>query len=349
MTIFEKKSRIIDVSDVKWAHPEARFTWVPAFEGDPYAYCEDESLTLEQKIAIEQEHTFTPPDWLVDNGFCDIVEHEVPGCPEEPDTPARAIVCTPKNLGVAKAKTLFDIPGGGLYQCVANNAEATGFSQRFDCVVVIPIYRTSLRGKYPAAINDCHAVYKWMADNAETLHIDVDNIVLTGMSTGGHLSCALPFRLMKYGYSPRGVVASMPAVDDRGFMDSSRFFPGLSNYEGVYKSAKRWLGGDFALSILGPEAYANRATVEECIGYPPLYLHTAEFDIDRDNSLMFISKVLSAQSFVEVHLWGGLSHMIVNTSGEPCPTLDRIDETLRANIETCFKYDLRRPWVYEEA
>lgn len=349
MTIFERKSRVIDVSDDKWAHPEARFTWLPPLEGDPYGFYDDESLTFEQKVEMAQKAIALAAGSQENSGYCDIVTYEVLGCPEEPGTSTKAVVYTPRNLNASKARTLFNIPGGGMYQCVPNDAQSIGFAERVGCIVVAPVYRTSLLGKYPAAVNDCHAVYKWMVDNAHMLHVDADNITLFGSSSGGHLACSLPFRLMRYGYSPRGVVARTPAVDDRGFTTSTRLHVGMSDGVDVHTSHRRWLGDKVALSTLEPEAYANRATVDDCIGYPPLFMHTSEFDIDRDNSTMFASKVLEAQSFAEMHLWGGLSHIIVNISGEPCPVIDRIESTVDANIETCFKYDLRRPWVYEKA
>jgi acetyl esterase/lipase len=348
MTIFDKKERIIDVADPKWAHPEATFTWMPAFDKDPYSYYDDESLSYEQKLEAEK----TLAVMFVQNeeykGDCSVEEYEVPGCVEEPDTKAKAIAITPKNLTTSRSRALFKIEGGGMYQCIPNITEAAEYAERLNCVVVMPVYRTALQGQYPASVNDCHAAYQWMVDNAETLHIDIDNVVITGLSTGAHLSCSLPFRIMKYGLNPRGIVASMPASDDRGYTTSARLFPGLSNCIEAQKATRRWLGDKLASSVLGPEAYANRATVEECIGYPPLFLHTAEFDLERDNNLSFASKVLEAQSFVELHEWGGLSHVIVNFSGSPCPALDRIDAMVKTNIEDCFKYDLRRPWVYEK-
>jgi acetyl esterase/lipase len=305
MTIIEKKERQIDVSDPKWAHPEVAFTWLPAFEEDPYSFYEDENLSYEEKHAVADKlaaawsSTVEP---LPEDAFCTVEEYEAPGCPKEPDTSVKVFVYTPKNLTATKTRTLFNIPGGGLYQVVRNDLEACSFSEHLNCIIVFPVYRTSLEGAYPAAINDCHAAYQWMVDNAEKLHVDPDCVVLTGMSSGGHLATAMPFRLMKYGYSPRGVVPRLPMTDDRGFTRSARLFPGMQNFAESNKACRRWLRDSLALSVLGPEAFANRATVEECVGYPPLFLHAAEHDTDRDNSLQFVSKVLEAQSLAEMHL-----------------------------------------------
>jgi acetyl esterase/lipase len=97
-----------------------------------------------------------------------------------------------------------------------------------------------------------------------------------------------------------------------------------------------------------PEAYANHASVDDCIGYPPLFMHTTEFDTCRDPAIQFVQKVEKARSFAEFHLWGGLSHCNKNFSGEPCPPLDEMNETIDRNIATCFRCDLRRPWVYSD-
>jgi acetyl esterase/lipase len=350
MSIFEPKPRTVDYSDPKWAHPEMRYTWIPAQGQDVYAFYDDDSLTFEEKVAIEEKMAAenTAYSINIDNGYCDVKEYLVPGCPEEPETQAKVLVYTPKNLSVDKARTLFYIPGGGHYQVEPSTTTAYAFSKRFDCIIVMPVYRTMLRAKFPGAINDCHAAYKWMVDNAEELHVDPDNVVIHGFSSGGHLTAAIPFRLMRYGYSPRGVVPVMPVTDERCFTRSSHMCVGICECMGERLGNFRYVGADrFASPELGPEAFANHATVDDCIGYPPLFLHTGEFDIERDESLQFAAKVQEAQSFVETHNWGGVNHMLFYFDQESVPMLDRINATIEANIEDCFKYDFRRPWVYE--
>jgi acetyl esterase/lipase len=351
MSIFNQKARITDYSDPKWAHPEMNYTWLPYSEADAYAFFDDDQMTYEEKLKTQDDMAKANSAYSIniDNGYCDVVEYEAPGCPEEPDVSVKVLVYTPKNLSQAKTRTLFYILGGGQYQVEPSTSTAYDFCKRFDCVIVMPIYRTMLEKRFPGAINDCHAAYKWMVDNAEMLHVDPDCVAIHGFSAGGHLTAALPFRLMRYGYSPRGVVPVMPVTDERNFTISSHMRVGICDCMGMRRGNFRYMGADnFSSCEIGPEAFANHATVDDCIGYPPLFMHTGEFDLDRDNSLQFAAKVLEAQSFTEIHLLGGFNHMMFYFGQDSVPALDRANEIIASNIEDCFKYDLRRPWVYED-
>lgn len=113
------------------------------------------------------------------------------------------------------------------------------------------------------------------------------------------------------------------------------------------KALKYWLRGNGDDAAVGPEALANHASAEDCIGYPPVFIHTVEFDPDRDFSREFYVKVLEAKSFAEYHCWGGAHH--ASTSDLTNPVVIRMQEIIDANTEDLFQYDLRRPWVEEES
>lgn len=220
----------------------------------------------------------------------------------------------------------------------------------YNCVLVLPVYRTTLRGKYPAAINDCHAAYQWMIQHAEKLHINLDKIVILGASTGGHLATAVPFRLKRYdwcsGPMPRGVVAMNPITDDRSLFASGKFRNITWSGKSLREMTQSWLGENYCSPMLPPEAFANRATVEDCIGLPPYFIHAGEFDPDRDNSRHFIGKVQEAGVMGEYHIWGGIDHGVSEDPSRMTePVRERIYSIIKGNIEDCFKYDMRRAFL----
>src|SRR6185369_17490231 len=49
-------------------------------------------------------------------------------------------------------------------------------------------YRLADVSVAPAAVDDCRCALRWVIQNAKTYHIDVNKIVLTGHSAGGHLA-----------------------------------------------------------------------------------------------------------------------------------------------------------------
>ena len=357
MTIFNRKPRLFDIRDEKWAHPEFVGAWEDnrkyeaACEGlsqeeiakmNPYAPLMDPNLSDEEKAAYYEtvDMSNCGADDLTD---CEVEELEVPGCVEEPDVKAKVRIYRPKHA--RRNEAIFYLMGGAMMAAFPDTFPIAIMAKKYRRMMIVPIYRVTCQGKYPAAINDCHAVYAWAVDNAKELGIKPDKIVLYGLSTGAHLATCLPFRLMRYGYSPRAVVADVPITDDRCYYDSCKQFTGMWDGMGFWSNYRAWMGDNFANPNVGPEAFANRATVDDCIGYPPLFLHTGEFDPDRDNNLAFVQKVLAARSFVDYHIWGGRHHGLV---GVQTPLAELVDSVVTKNINDAFEYDLRRPWVYED-
>ena len=123
----------------------------------------------------------------------------------------------------------------------------------------------------------------------------------------------------------------------------------VEQHDGLYN----WLGRNFASNRVGPEALPNHATVEDCIGFPPTFMYQTEMDPDILQNVEFYTKLLKAHSFVEYHVYGGGHHSngiwaVIKNCGEPNEYSTRASISFESNIEDCFKYDLRRPWVVED-
>lgn len=342
-----EKDKILDVNDSKWAYPEIADTWeLPAEHLEVCQRLWNPSFSKESKMQIgmgmleasikafeEAEHE------------CEFKKYIVPGCPEEPDTENTVWVLTPPNAKRKKNRVMFHIPGGALVSYCAFNNDIERFALTHNCVVVVPLYRMSFQAEYPAAINDLHAAYKWMMEHTEELKINSDNVLIYGYSSGAHLATAFGFRVKRYGYNPKGIVAIIPQTDDRETVEQSfntRCWDSIAQRWAL----KQWLGENFCSVRVGPEALANHATVKDCIGYPPCYIHSAEFDPDRDRNREFYSKLLAARVFTEYHCWGGSKHDSTNWSMEGSYH-DIIWAVINHNINSCFEYDLRRPWTVE--
>ena len=99
---------------------------------------------------------------------------------------------------------------------------------------------------------------------------------------------------------------------------------------------------------LGPEAFANRATIEECKGLPPIVMNVGESDMERDYVLDFARKCYAARVPCSVHVWQGCGHgsLWFTTEGE-CRMADRFWNNFYGDIMDCFEYDMRRPWAWD--
>lgn len=352
----DEYERMNDCSDRRLAHPQIRSYFTAGSELAPgetlyqktYGLVHDEDCSDELRAQIKEDirRTFPLPtdpqhtDSLPEHGEWKI--YYVGGCEEEPDAPPlHLLIRVPKAQAAKKLPVLYYICGGGFFTSYCDMNEMEIYCQKFNCVVAIPLYRIGQEHPYPQAINDLHAGYNWLITHCEDLNIDTDKIVIEGFSVGGGLGLSFGFRLMRYEYRPRGIVAVFPPMDDRLIYESSKIFSG--QFDGYFHTTmyRLYLGKNYASPFLGPEAVPNRATIEECRGFPPVFLHTAELDISRDPALEFAHKVASANSFCELHEWGGSDHMGL-LFAQNSPYVERFHAMISANIHDCMTYDLRR-------
>ena len=86
------------------------------------------------------------------------------------------------------------IHGGGWYTGGKEGKSTFGMLERFAAegyVAVAIEYRLSDEAVFPAAVEDCKLVIRWLRANAEKYHIDPAHIGVIGDSAGGHLSAML--------------------------------------------------------------------------------------------------------------------------------------------------------------
>ena len=349
--------------DAKWAHPEVidAGVWVTSAMNDPY----DEKDDPAEVVEARRDGFRAPIRPMLDEmcaGFT-LAEHLVEeGCPEEPDAPAvRVLTVTPDDVADGERLPLvYTICGGGLKG--GATAELGILSTR---AVVAQLgrvvqlcfdYRVAPADPYPAAINDCHAVWAWAVENAGALHVDTDRIVIYGGSTGGHLGLALPLRLKRYGWCgapmPRGVVAAVPALLDNPATESARY-SFISTESGKVEiwdancanvNERAWLGDFFGAPDLSPEAMPTRATVDDLAGYPPVWIpFEAEFEPGRDDIYGFVAKLHERGVFCDFHLWGATSHLSYD-GGDSDWCLRRTSVVVGA-LRDAITFDFRRPWL----
>lgn len=349
--------------DIKWSHPEIETAYAEASQ----SFGATETI-FNDDIPIEERREYCDK---FANQFADLIHYdedrtkvyEVPGCPEEPDAPlVKLTVVQPPKVRKKKYPCILCIPGGGLAMCMPTSAPIQEFSNVYKCVSATFDYRLCLRGgKYPETINDCHAVYKFIYDHAEEMNIDREKIVIFGDSSGAHLALALCHRLKKYGYQPRGCAVWAPIIDDRMIYPSSKIQSASWAGEQLNASCKTWLGKIDNPAYVPAEAFANRATVEECVGLPPTIIHTFVNDACYDPCLQYASKLGEAGVYVSLHAWGGSNHDALVTSnmiyGESSSILNAgetdvryvntFNTVVRSDFKDLLEYDLRRPWTKE--
>lgn len=348
-------NRFVNREQAKWSQPEIESCYMEAAEGGGFERLFDPEVPLEEKIATVDQMAKDEDEAVADiKATWDI--YKAPGCPEEPDAPEIEVMVTYPSNGKRrkKAPCVFIVPCGGLACCMAGISPIQQRADAHNCVGVTFTYRSLYKGgKFPKMLNDCHAAYQFVVEHAEELGINPNKIVIEGDSSGGQLALSLAFRLKRYNMSPRAVMVYSAIVDDRVDWPSCGY---VSDHWGGFHlvgSAREYLS-----EFDGPvpaEAYPNRATVEECVGLAPTFIHSFANDCSADPTLEFVSKLNEAGVFVTLHQWGGSNHDAIAVAsiyapGEIDTKYGRLFMTVfDAEIESAFEFDLSRPWTVEES
>ena len=258
------------------------------------------------------ENNASHPEWEAFGYWKKI--NGIKGCIEEPDAPENWALFRGLKEQFKKGPypTLFVIPTGGLYfnsPYMWADAPATKF---FGAQAFIPHFRSCIDAQYPAAINDLHAAYQYMVNHAEELNIDTDRIIIYGYSSGAHLASCLPFRLKRYDWCgapmPRGVYCDDGMFDDRETTRSMRILS--YTWSSLFNRGANmlYMGDNFASGLIGPEAFANHATVEECKGLPPYCITEGQYNVCCDPATEFVNKLNAAGVYCDYYIYGGCNH-----------------------------------------
>ena len=350
-----------DRDDVKWSHPEIEEIYAAAADFASFGtYTLNPDIPFEERKAgmdaSQAESDAAAEAALTDEQKARRTICMAPGCEEDPDAPlVKVTVVKPDKVTKKKYPCIIDIPSGAMCLRVEGPTPYQ-LSDTYNCVSVGVDYRTLFEGgEYPAPINDLHAAYNYLLAHAEELNIDPKKIIVRGISAGGILALSLAHRLKRYGIKPRGVLAIVPCLETR------------SNYPTMHIQSVGWAAqqnnamgkmylGPWALdATIGPEAMPNFATVEDCVGMPPVFIHDYMNDIYADPAMEYASKLNQAGVYCDIHVWGGSNHTGLNFAeiqsrgDEDMPHSNALITVIDDQINSMLKYDLSRPWAVDEA
>lgn len=184
---------------------------------------------------------------------------------------------------------------------------AAPLAQECAAVVLVVDYRLAPEHVFPAAFEDCMAVWDSLQTSAHALGINAARVVVAGDSAGGNLAAALclaarekdgpPLCGQALVYPALSTEPAEPAITEHA--DA----PLLSRDDMAYYLAQ--YAPDPATHTdlrLSPLAAANLQ------GLPPAFVAVAEYDPLRDDGLRYVQRLRESGVAAECHIGPGLLH-----------------------------------------
>ncbi|MDB5639007.1 MAG: putative esterase [Bradyrhizobium sp.] len=199
--------------------------------------------------------------------------------------------------------------GGGM---VAGSIEThdlicAALAQVTGCRLVSVGYRLAPEHKFPAAVEDAIAATKWVSEQASSLGIDSERLVVGGDSAGATLAAVVCHDALR-GAGPAISAQCLicPVLD---FEETS---PSRETFAENHLLDKATLEADLADYLPdGAEVADIRISPLRAVkftGLPPAIIHTAEFDPMRDEGNAYAGKLLAAGVAVEHVCHDGMVH-----------------------------------------
>ena len=161
-------------------------------------------------------------------------------------------------------------------------------------------YRLAPEHRYPAALDDCMAAYRWLLGEG----FDASHIIVAGDSAGGNLTLALLLRAREEGLPlPAGAVALSPLTDLTFSGDSVQRNDGVDD---MFSADLLDALVPVYLSQPGLRTHPHVSPVfGDYAGMPPLLLLVGSTELLLDDSVRVAQRCPSAQLLV----WNGMPHV----------------------------------------
>jgi Esterase/lipase len=185
-----------------------------------------------------------------------------------------------------------------------------------DCLVVSVDYRRSPEHKFPTPLEDCYTAFEWVFENAESMQIDTDSVLIGGDSAGGNLAAAVAL-LARDNEGPEIArqVLIYP-VTDYGFDTPSYEENGDGGL--LSRADMEWFWDHYLRDeIDGKNPYASPLQARRLEGLPPTIVITCGLDPLRDEGATYAKRLEEAGVPVTYHNYEDCIHGIAQFLADP--------------------------------
>jgi acetyl esterase/lipase len=239
-------------------------------------------------------------------------ECRIPG----PDGPLRIRVYSPAGTLAQPIPGLVYFHGGAWVFGTLDTHEGVCriLANEGHCRVVSVDYRLAPEHPFPAAVEDSIAATRWVAAHAPALGIEAGRIALAGDSAGGTLVAAVCQIAREGGPQLALQVLLCPVMGAELDTESRRAFA-----HGYFldQATMRWAFDQYRPTDadLSRDARMFPLAAPNFHGLPPAHVHTAEFDLLRDEGKLYADTLRAAGVKVQYTCHAGMLHHFYGMAG----------------------------------
>ena len=213
----------------------------------------------------------------------------------------------PADIDAALPAILYLHGGGFLFPILHSRLNnAVYYAQKMNCRVLMPEYRLAWDNPFPAAFDDCCAVYEYMLAHTRQLGIAPEKLLIMGDSAGGCLSAGVTLYARDKGISQlRGQLLLYPVTDDR--MNDNT----LRDYKDAVwtTSSNRHMWSLYtAKGFFDRREYAVPFSNPDLSNLPPAYIEAQEMDCLRQQGVDYGEKLRTFGVKTEIRVIAGSYH-----------------------------------------
>jgi acetyl esterase len=256
------------------------------------------------------ESLYEPPDDPEPVGA--VREYTIPG-PDE-DIPIR--IYTPDGDGPFPVLVYFHGGGWVIGTLDTHDATCRALTNAADCVIVSVGYRRAPEHPFPAAVEDCYAATRWVAENLDVVQGNSDSLAVGGDSAGGTLAAAVTQAIRDYGGPELAHQLLVYPPTNHSFSTGSY----TQNAEGyaLTRADMEWFWDHYLEGRFdGQHPYASPLQARSVAGLPSATVVTCGFDPLRDEGITYADRLAEAGVSVTHRNYDEMVHGFLNLLVEP--------------------------------